>query len=131
MTWNPSRSEIESVRCLDAPTRYEYFVKRIADQQKLWSLWQDDGWALALSDTGRVQIPVWPHDEYCRLCASEQWRGYTPRSIDLDAWIDRWLPGISRDNRTVAVFPVPSGVGVVVEPERLAEDIRTELEKYY
>jgi hypothetical protein len=50
MTWVPRDEEIKSVLALDGAKRYGYCVKKVADQQQLWSLRQEDGWALASDD---------------------------------------------------------------------------------
>jgi len=56
------------------------------------------------------------------------WAGRTPRAIDLDEWLDKWMPGMERDGFRVAVFPTPRHGGVSVTPGRLREDLRDELE---
>ncbi|MGV3719696.1 MAG: DUF2750 domain-containing protein [Actinomycetota bacterium] len=48
----------------------------------------------------------------------------------MDKWMERWLPGMERDGRWVAVFPTPANQGVVVEPSRLAEDLKARLAQY-
>jgi hypothetical protein len=75
-------------------------------------------------------VPVWPHSRYAEACANESWVGAEPSSIPLDRWLEAWTPGMIRDKRQVAVFPVPSGQGVVVTPERLRVDLLQELEQY-
>ena len=130
MNWLPNESEIKSVLLLKAPQRYVHWIKKVADEQQLWSLWQEGGWALAGDTTGRQLVPVWPHSKYAELCAEGPWAGYQPRSIALDAWLNRWIPGMEEDQRLVAVFPTPSDKGICVEPERLEQDLRAELANY-
>ena len=115
---------------MDALKRYEYWVKKVADQEEVWSLWQEDAWALAGDDAGRQFVPVWPHSRYAALCAQGAWAGYQPKAIDLNAWLDRWIPGMEQDQRLLAVFPTPKDKGVPMEPRRLEKDLRTELANY-
>ena len=129
MVWEPSEEEICAVLKLEGAERYSYFIKKIADQEQLWSLWQD-GWALAADDNGQQLVPVWPHESYATLCARDKWAGYTPKVIELDAWLERWTPGIKRDGRMLAVFPSPSNRGVAVEVGKLADDLSEELTNY-
>jgi len=129
MAWQLGEKEVLAVSALEGPERYAYFVKRVADEQRLWSLW-NDGWVLAKDDAGRELVPVWPHQDYAALCAKGEWADHTPKEINLDAWIERWLPGIEGDNRLVAVFPTDENQGVVVDSRRLTSDLEQELEKY-
>jgi hypothetical protein len=129
VTWELREKEISAVSALGAAERYEYFVKKVADEQRLWSLWKD-GWVLATDDAGREVVPVWPHQDYASLCANGEWSGHVAKEIDLDAWMDRWLPGIGRDNRLVAIFPTPDDKGAVVDSQRLSADLEEELENY-
>jgi hypothetical protein len=129
MAWEPNDREITSVLNLEGAERYSYFVKRVADQQELWSLW-GDGWVLTSDDSGRELIPVWPHSKYAALCAKGKWEGNVPKIIELEAWMERWVEGAKRDRRLVAVFPTPENRGIAVEPDRLAFDLELELANY-
>ena len=129
MSWDPNQHEMESVLHLDGAERYTYFVKKVADQEKLWSLW-NDGWVLASDDRGRELIPVWPHQKYAALCAEDLWGGSVPKIIELEAWMGRWIAGAKRDARLIAVFPTREDRGVEVEPERLSADLELELKNY-
>ncbi len=130
MSWTPSEKEVQAVLALEASKRYEHWIKKVADQQEVWSLWQEGGWALAGDDAGRQLVPVWPHSRYAALCAEGAWLGYQPKAITLDSWLDRWLPGMERDQRLVAVFPAPNDKEVTIEPRRLEQVLRTELSNY-
>ncbi|HNU53182.1 MAG TPA: DUF2750 domain-containing protein [Verrucomicrobiota bacterium] len=115
---------------LEASKRYEHWIKKVADQEEVWGLWQEGGWALAGDEAGRGLVPVWPHPRYAALCADGVWAGYRPKAIALDAWLDRWIRGMERDHRLVAVFPTPNDKGVPIEPRRLERDLRNELANY-
>jgi Protein of unknown function (DUF2750) len=129
MTWRMHDKEFESVLSLPGPRRYEYFVKRVADRGTLWSLGSDTGWALTSDDDGNEIVPVWPHERFAQAYASQEWQEKRPRSLELAEWMDKWLPGMMRDHRLVAVFPTPEGKGVVVTPERLRDDLEEELSR--
>lgn len=130
MSWTPSEKEIAAVLSLEASKRYDHWVKRVVDQQAIWSLWHEGGWALAGDDEGHELVPVWPHSKYAALCAEGAWAGHQPKLIALDVWLERWIPGIERDRRLVAVFPLREKKGVAVEPRRIERDLRQELSKY-
>ena len=121
--------EIESVVRLSGPERYAYFIKRVVDAEKLWSLKNKDGWILASDIYGSQVVPVWSHAEYAKLCANDEWRNCSPATINLRDWIDKWIPGMIQDKRKVAVFPTIVSKGVVVIPEKLRDDLNNELSK--
>jgi hypothetical protein len=130
MTWIPGDKEVKSVLALDSAKRYGYCVKKAADEERLWSLRQEDGWALASDDAGRELVPVWPHEKFALLCANGTWAGYQAKAIDLDAWLERWIPGIEKDARLIAVFPTPQHKGMAVGPRRFEADLCEELSQY-
>jgi hypothetical protein len=126
MTWEMHDEEFAQVRALPAPERYDYFVKRVADWGVLWSLRSEAGWSMFGDADGREAVPVWPHARFAAACADGDWAGDAPAPIPLDDWLTKWIPGMARDRRVVAVFSV-DGRGPVVEPDRLGEDLEAEL----
>ena len=121
--------EIESVVNLVGAERYSYFIKKVADSEKLWSLKNKDGWVLASDSDGKQVVPVWSHIEYAKLCMNDEWRDCSPEVINLREWMDRWIPGMIKDKKKVGVFPTIVSKGVVVDPERLHNDLNDELSK--
>lgn len=130
MTWDLAPAERDAVLSLPGQGRYGYFVKRTADWERLWGLRDDRGWVTAEDEDGRIFMPVWPHPEYAHVSAVDRWQGVTPTPIELHQWLDSWLPDLDSKDHLVAVFPVPSGAGVPVEPTRLRSDLDTELKLY-
>lgn len=119
--------EFDQVRRLPPLGRYEYFIKRVADSQSLWSLWSD-GWALMGDDEGEA-VPVWPHPRFAEAFATGEWDGYSPQRIGLDDWLAKWIPGMETDRRRVAVFPA-EGATTKATPAQLRHDLEREMAKY-
>jgi hypothetical protein len=129
--WTPSQQEIDAVMKLPAAKRYEHFVKRVADRERLVGLTNAEGWASGFDDETQAEtFAVWPHEVYAEASARDVWEGRTPEAIELDEWLNGWTPELIEAGRMVAVFPLPEGVAVPVHPERLAEDLRAELSRY-
>jgi hypothetical protein len=105
-------------------------IKRIADSEVLWSLKSADGWVLASDDKGTHLVPVWPAERFAQACADGFWAGSVATPITLGDWLAKWLPGIARDNRQVAVFPTPRSKGALVLPEKFQADLQEELKNY-
>ena len=105
-------------------------IKKVADNEELWTLANKDGFILAADANGREYAPVWPHASYAALCAINEWHGAEPRAIDLREWLEKWIPGLTSDDRHIAVFQAPTVKGVTVTPENLIMDLLAELSKY-
>jgi Protein of unknown function (DUF2750) len=127
MSWQLDDEEFESVSVLPPEERYQQFVKRVAQWGILWGLSRDTSWAVKVDDKGYTVVPVWPHERFAAACSSGYWYSHIPRSIPLQEWMERWLPGLQRDQQLVLVFPTFNGRGVPVAPERLKADLEAEL----
>jgi len=130
MAWLPSQNEISAVLNLDGPKRYSYLIKHVADEEKIWGLFRDGSWALAADESGTQLVPVWPHFKFAEMCSNGVWDGFAPKEIPLKAWLERWIPGMLKDKRMVAIFPTPNDKGVSVEPKRFEADLQEELANY-
>ncbi len=130
MVWIPNPKEIQNVQSLEASKRYEYLIKKIVDQEVVWSLWGGGGWALAAAPSGLEAVPIWPHEEYARACATDTWLDFQPKEVLLEVWLNKWIHGMEKDNRLVAVFPTPADKGIFLNPAHLGKDLKIEMENY-
>ena len=130
MSWEVNDAEFESVLALPAPSRYQYFIKRSAGHGELWGLHGDGGWVMAEDDEGRTFFPVWPHPRFAEACSSEAWADGLPQAIDIDDWVEAWIPKLSEEGSGVAVFQTPDDRGIAVSPERLQGDLEDELSQF-
>lgn len=129
MPWSPTTKEIEELLIADSQARYKYFLNHVCDSQKIWSLY-DDGWATLGDDSGNEMIPFWPHALYAEKFKENSWANYKPKEIDVEEFVESWLPNMKRENVLAAIFPTPSGNSVIVSLEDLEANIRYELGKY-
>ena len=133
MTKEINDAEFRGVTSLDAAGRYSHFVRQISDFEEVWGLRTPSGWVLMGDDDGRQVIPVWPHRRYAQAFISDAWADAEAVPIDLREWLQRWLPGMTRDGHRVAVFPIVNETGqrgTVVAPEKLQRDLEQELGQY-
>lgn len=124
-----TEKEIESVLRLDGPKRFDHFVKRVADEERVWSLW-DSGWTLMEEEGGQRVFPVWPAREYAERCCIGGWSKCEVREVPLAELLEQLLPELDKAGLRVGVFPTPEGKGVVITPGELDAHLRKELEKY-
>jgi hypothetical protein len=121
--------EFAALTRMNAPDRYSVFLHRVADWEEVWSLRSANGWCLMADESGVEMIPVWPHERFATACASSDDQEQAA-SIPLEDWLDKWLVGMIKDGRQVAVFPVPGGKGTIVSPTQLRADLLAQCEEY-
>lgn len=118
-----SDEQLAAVAKLSAPERYSFFVQQVAVREELWTLRNDEGFILYADEERRELVPVWPDRRLAEACARSSSDECEPFRIDLDRWLAAWTPGLETEGRRVAVFPLSSDYGVVVEPDQLAKDL--------
>ena len=130
MTWEMHKKEFENVLKMNGPERYDYFIRKVADWEEVWGLKAEGGWAMVGDQNSDECIPFWPHPEYARACSKDKWKDYLPEPIQIEAFMHKWLVGMSNDGIKVAVFQLPQNKGVIVSPEKILRNLQSELEQY-
>ncbi len=127
-TINPA--QVQAVLALPGLERYDHFVKVVVDWEEVWGL-HKDGWALAETDDGQPVFPLWPAEQYARLCATEGWQDFEPSSFSLDELMEELLPKLREDGVLPGVFFTPGDKGVTPTVEQLLEDLSSHLKESY
>ena len=120
--------EFNAIVSSPADLRYEYFVKKTADTQILWGLY-DEGWAMTHDQDGAALLPLWPKGEFAEHCAIDEWSGYSSRPLDLAAFMEKILPKLEQDGVKTAIFYNNSN-SAIVGATRLLQDLEEALKKY-
>ncbi|MGV2941294.1 DUF2750 domain-containing protein [Mesobacillus sp. LC4] len=123
-----NKQEFEAVIRLPAPIRYEYFIKKAADYEEVWGLY-NEGWASAQDAEGNVLLPFYPNEKFAEAFAKNEWEGCRPKKIELRDFLEKWLPGMKVDGFKPSIFPTDTD-SAVMDVDTLCEDIEEELEKY-
>jgi hypothetical protein len=123
-----NKKEFETVIKQPPNIRYEYFIKKVVDFERVWGLY-NDGWATAKDKEDNALIPFFPKKEFAEICAKNEWSGYKAEPIDLDDFIDKWLTGMKNDGIKPSIFPTDDDT-VVVSIDVILNDLETELENY-
>ena len=124
-----NQEQFEAVTKLSGEERYDHFLDKAEEFEEVWSLRNDEGFVSMADDNGKSCIPFWPHPEYAKALASDDWSDCVPVSVALDDFLNRWLPGMAKDDLAVSVFPTTALKGVVIDPARLKEDFELEPEQ--
>ncbi|USY50010.1 DUF2750 domain-containing protein [Bacillus altitudinis] len=121
--------ELETTMQLPAKKCYDYFIKKIVDFEEVWSLRNEKGWVMSEDDYRVPQLHFWPTEEHAAFCAIDQWEKTVPEMIDLDDFIEEWLPGMLADGINPSIFYNRNN-SLSIEIQTLKEDIEEELKNY-
>lgn len=113
---------------INAKKRYEYFIKKVADYEEVWGLYSD-GWATTTDNNGSILIPFWPKKEFAEYCKKDIWENYYPEKIELNDFLNEWIPGMKKDSYKLSIF-YNNVDSVVIEIDSFLEDLNVELENY-
>ncbi|MEF2293814.1 DUF2750 domain-containing protein, partial [Virgibacillus dokdonensis] len=71
----------------------------------------------------------WPKKEFANLCAINEWNNYKAKHIELEDFIQEWLPGMKKDGIKPSIFwnNIDS---VILDVDKLITDLEEELDKY-
>ena len=128
MTYKLNEKQFDSISKLPDDKRFDYFLRKVADWEEIWSLHSPEGWVELSSGDGEICLPVWPHSDFAAAWAVDDWADCTPKAIKLDVWLERWTPGLEKDDTVLAVFPVDEEEGFVLTPAELQDAIISELD---
>jgi len=123
------QKEIENVSNLEPFERYEYFIKKIADFEVLFSLKSSEG-NFAISETDdKYMLPLWSHEEFAKQNLNAGWESFQVYEISLEELETDIFSFISENNYLINVFPLNNKTGFVVNLEEFKRDLEEELEK--
>ena len=121
MTTTITPTQLDAINRMSAEQRYDYFVQKSIELKEVWGLSSAEGWVI-LPDEDEEHFPVWPHAELAAQWAAGEFADCQPKSITLEDWLDKWLPGMSDDGLLAAVCPDKEGDAIVVAAEELLDE---------
>ena len=100
----------------------ERFVTGALASGLVWGLKSDDGWAVCPSNEyeDASVYPFWSDRAEALIHCADEWSGCTPTAIDLDRFLEDWLPGMHGDDALVGTNWSRELIGLEVEPMELA-----------
>jgi len=120
-----NQTDLSRLGEMSADQRFEHFLETVTEEGELFILCDDDGFVLVRSDNEEC-IPVWPDSDSAAAWATDEWEGCEPMGIDLDSWLDRWVPGLEGDQLNIVVHPMGETEVVVATPAELAAALQGE-----
>lgn len=122
--------EIERVLSLEPFNRYQYFMKKVADSEVMYTLQSNNG-ELAISYIdGEILLPLWTSIEFAEICKVNEWLYFECKEISLDYFENELIEFIAEVNYLLNVFPISDKTGFVVNLEEFATDLSNELKQY-
>jgi hypothetical protein len=111
--------------------RYQYFIKRIADSEELFSVGDDDGLdMIVLKD--REAILLWSHIEYVESFKEKNKEFNESRIVAMSIYDfkEEYIEFIEQENLLLNIFPIDDYSGFVVTMSEFLRDLEMELSKY-
>ena len=103
-------------------TQIQDFIQPVLENSQVWGLKGEDGWCICDSiefEETDVMPFFTSKAEAAKLCNAE-WQAYTPESINLEEFIEDWLPGMHEDNVMVGIQWNADLEGPELEPAEIA-----------
>lgn len=123
-------NEIKSVSLLEPQKRYNYFIKKVADSEIMYSLKDKEGrWATSEVE-GKKLFSLWTAKEYAANCIIGEWDNYKPYKITLDEFQNQIIDYLEENDFLLNIFSIKSNSGFVVSLSEFVQDLTDELNKY-
>ena len=127
---NLKTQEIESVIKLEPFERYKYSLKRIADNETLYTIKRDNE-TIAISDLDDEKlIPFWSAKQFAELNITDEWNEFYVEEISLDDFENEMVDFINENNFLMNIFPINNKTGFVVSLDEFIRDLKIELERF-
>lgn len=121
--------EFENIISLEPIERYNYFIKKIADSEKLYTLLDENGNYITSEIDGNMLFPLWSAVNFAETCKTQGWQNYLAKELDLDDFKNETMRMIAESNFLINVFPIYERTGFVVNLDEFTRDLNEELEK--
>lgn len=118
-----TNDQLETVNKMRPDERFNYCIKEIAKQRKVWILTDEHG-CVMLNTEDEDCVPVWPHQEFAEQWATGDWEHCKAEPISTAKWFSRWTYGLEEDELSVVVFPNDNEEGVVLYPDEFEVELK-------
>ena len=122
--------QLENVFALTSKQRYEHFILKVCDWEELWILEDNNKDFLIITpQEDLAYLPVWPHADYA-LAFHEVYPSLKPSRVELDSFLETWLPNLNNDGLKVGVLPNLGTTVWIIDPLDLKAELENELQQY-
>lgn len=126
-----SDKEFEALNKCTPEVRYQYTLKRIADAEAIWLIWNHEDGIVAQAYDEECLLPMWSSREYAQAFCVGDFKDCKCKAVTLDYFVEYIVDVINEGNLLIDVFPTQQeGRGKVVDLSTFAEDLNKYLEDY-
>lgn len=118
-----TQQQIDTVNKMRPDERFNYCIKEIAKQRKVWILTDEHG-CVMLNTEDEDCVPVWPNEEFANEWATGEWEHCKAESISTAKWFSRWTYGLEEDELAIVLFPNSNEEGVVLYPDEFEFELK-------
>lgn len=113
----------------DPGENLDRFVVEAMAHGCVWGLQGVEGWALCSSENHDDMdvIPFWSQETFAAVHCKDDWQDYKPVAIELEEFLEDWLPGMHEDVVLLGVNWNAELEGDEIEPLDLLEEFDTEM----
>jgi Protein of unknown function (DUF2750) len=113
----------------DPAENLDRFIVESMERGCVWGLQGSDGWALSESETrdGVDVMPFWSQEHFAQMHCQDDWEDYHSVAIELEEFLEDWLPGMHEDVMLVGVNWNAELEGDELEPLDLLEEFEEEI----
>ena len=125
--------EINAMVAQPSDVRYDYSLKRIADNDSLWCLSSGEDGYMFIQGNGVKLFPIWPFREYANqyLLTLGFDKDYRCVEIGIEKFSNEFVDYLCDTGTSIGIFPVAENdYGKIVSVNTFAEDLSVELENY-
>ncbi|MBC7398672.1 MAG: DUF2750 domain-containing protein [Mucilaginibacter sp.] len=108
---------------------YKSFIEKTAASKLVWGLYDKKGWASSHSAESEDidLVPLWSERSLAKICAKDDWRGYTPTEIPLAEFLESWCIDLAENKILIGVNWDAKLLGWEARALSVALDILTRL----
>ena len=123
-----SQTNPEELYSLDCESRYDYTLSQVVEEREIWILINGNEEFLKIysEDEAFEYLPIWPSENLATLYAKGE-SGLEAKSLSLPKFLKDWVPGLTKDQLEIGVFPGLDATVWVTEAEDFKNDIQEEL----
>lgn|SRR5690606_29136281 len=113
----------------DIDETLDQFIVETIEHGCVWGLQGPEGWALCASEKYENSdvMPLWSREQFAQIHCQEDWKDYVPVPIELEEFLEDWLPGMHEDVLLVGINWNADLEGEEMEPLDLLEEFEHEL----
>ena len=120
--------QLENVFALTSKQRYENFISKVCDWEELWILAdQNQNFRIITPQENLEYLPIRPHADHASAF-HEIYPSHKPSRVELDSFLEIWLPNLNDDGLKVGVLPNLGATVWIIGPLDLKEELENELQ---